>query len=127
MAKQVRIMKWNANGLLQHQQELQTVLDIEKIDVCLISETHFTKESFVRFKGYKVYQTIHPENAAKGGSAVIIRDSIAHYQEMEYQSVEIQATAVSVRTQNQNITVVAIYCPTRHTLKTEQYLNFLNY
>lgn len=127
MAKQVRIMEWNANGLLQHQQELQTVLDIEKIDVCLISETHFTKESFVRFKGYKVYQTIHPENAAKGGSAVIIRDSIAHYQEMEYQSVEIQATAVSVRTQNQNITVVAIYCPPRHALKTEQYLNFLNY
>lgn len=72
MAKQLRIMEWNANGLLQHRQELQTVLDVEKIDVCLITETHFTKESFIKFRGYKICHITHPGNSARGGSAIII-------------------------------------------------------
>lgn len=79
-------MEWNANGLLQHQQELQAILDIENIDICLISETHFTRESFIKFKGYKVYHTIHPGNTAKGGSAIVIKDSIKHHQEMGYKT-----------------------------------------
>jgi len=42
MNSTLKLMAWNANGLL-HQQELQAVLDTEKVDVCLVSETHFTK------------------------------------------------------------------------------------
>jgi len=38
MNSTLKIMAWNANGLLQHQQELQAVLDTEKVDVCLVSE-----------------------------------------------------------------------------------------
>lgn len=45
MTYTLKIMAWNANGLLQHQQELQLVLDTNNIDVCLIFETHFTTES----------------------------------------------------------------------------------
>jgi exonuclease III len=66
-------MAWNANELLQHQQELQAVLDTEKEDVCLVSETHFAKQSYIKFMAHKVYHTIHPENSARGGSAVIMR------------------------------------------------------
>ena len=51
---------------------MQVVLDTEKVDVGLVSETHFTKQSYIKFRGYKVYHTIHPKNTAKGGSAVII-------------------------------------------------------
>ena len=54
-------MAWNANGLLQHQQELQAVLDTENVDVCRVSESHFTKQSYIKFRGYKVYHTIHLE------------------------------------------------------------------
>jgi exonuclease III len=57
MASTLKIMSWNANGLLNHQSELQVILDINKIDVCLISETHFTKQSFIKFRGYTVYHT----------------------------------------------------------------------
>jgi exonuclease III len=66
MNSTLKIMAWNANGLLQHQQELQAVLDIQKADVCLVSETHFTKQSYIKFRGYEVYHTIHPENSARG-------------------------------------------------------------
>lgn len=126
MANQLRILEWNANGLLQHQQELQAILDIEKIDVCPISETHFTKESYIKFKGFKTYHTIHPDNAAKGGSAVIIKESISHHQEMDYQTAEIQATSVNIKTKSYGLTITAIYCPPRHAIKKEQYINFLN-
>lgn len=124
MATDLRIMAWNANGLLNHQLELQAILDNEKIDVCLISETHFTKQSFVRFRGYKVYQTVHPENAAKGGSAVIIRENILHHEESKYETEHIQATSVNIKTKNYNIILSALYCPPRHAIKKDQYLDF---
>jgi hypothetical protein len=78
MNSTLKIMSWIANGLLQHQQELQAVLDTEKVDV---SETHFTKQSFIKFRDYKVYHTIHPANSAKGGSAVIIKETVHHYEQ----------------------------------------------
>lgn len=124
MDKELRIMEWNANGLLQHQQELQVVLDIEKIDICLIAETHFTTQSYTKFRGYKTYHTIHPENAAKGGSAIIIKESIMHHVELEYKTEAIQATAVTVKTKRQEVTVVALYSPPKHALKRDHYLEF---
>lgn len=125
MPKNLRIMCWNANGLMKHQQELQAILDIEKIDVCLISETHFTNQSHIRFKGYKVYQTIHPENTAKGGSAVIIKENILHYEELEYKTEEIQATTVSITSKNYPVSITAVYCPPKHSTKKDRYLEFL--
>ena len=114
MPHRLRIMAWNANGLLQHQQELQAVLDTEKLDVCLISETHFTNQSFIKFRGYKVYHTTHPENTAKGGSAVITKDSIHHYEETKYEREEIQATTVCIKTKEYPIIVAGLYCPPKH-------------
>lgn len=124
MARDLRIMEWNANGLSQHQQELQAVLDTEKIDVCLISETHFTKQSFIKFRGYRVYHTIHPDNTARGGSAIIIKEHYLHYEEEKYETEEIQATAVSLKTKQCSLTLISVYCPPRHLLKKKHYLDF---
>jgi hypothetical protein len=38
MANSLRIMEWNANGLLQHRHELQVILCTETSDICLISK-----------------------------------------------------------------------------------------
>jgi hypothetical protein len=58
-------MEWNANGLLQHKDELKAVLCTENIDICLISETHFTSESHIKFRNCVIYHTIHPANTAR--------------------------------------------------------------
>jgi len=42
MAIPLRVILWNANGLSNHKLELKTFLDLHKIDIALISETHFT-------------------------------------------------------------------------------------
>lgn len=39
-------------------------------------QTHFTNESSVRFNGHKTYHTIHPQNAARADSDVLIRETI---------------------------------------------------
>lgn len=123
--QEVKIVTWNANGILKNQGELQVFLDAQKIDIGLISETHLTKQSHIKFRGYKIYHTIHPYNTARGGSAVIIKENITHYEETHYQTEEIQATAVSVKTGNYNFTVCAVYSPPRHNIRKEQYLDFL--
>jgi hypothetical protein len=42
MANFLRLALWNANGLIQHAEELKTFISLHNIDVMLISETHFT-------------------------------------------------------------------------------------
>lgn len=121
----LRIMEWNANGLLNHLHELSIVLNTEKIDVCLVSETHFTKHSFVKIKDYNVYHTIHPDNRARGGSAVIIRSCIKHYEEAKYSSYEIQATTITVAMTNQLLSLTSIYCPPRYAIEADQFVELL--
>lgn len=53
MAGSIRIVAWNANGLVQRNLELELFLVNQRIDICLIAETHFTKETIMRLRGYK--------------------------------------------------------------------------
>lgn len=118
-------MAWNANGLLRHQNELEVVLNTTNIDVCLISETHFTKESYIRIKGYNVYHALHPDNKARGGSAVIVKENIDHYEQFKYEEHAIQSVAVQVKTKRFPVSIASIYSPPRHILKSQQYENLL--
>ena len=96
-------LEYTTKGAIPKNKKWQIVLDTEKIDVCFISETHFTKQSFIKFKGLKVYHTIHPENAAKGGSAIIVRDNIKHHSsssELEYQTEHIKTNTICTTTKN---------------------------
>lgn len=87
MAGSIRIATWNANGLLQHKSELEIFLKEQKIDVCLISETHFTNETYFKIFGFNIYHTVQPSNGARGGAAVIIRTNIKHFEEPKFSSV----------------------------------------
>lgn len=122
MQKFLKVMLWNANGLLKHQQELEVILESEKIDVCLIAETHFTKQSFIKIKNYVIYHTIHPNNSARGGSAVIIKNSIKHFEEEKYCTAEFQATTITI---NNNLSLTAVYSPPRHQIKNDQYAELI--
>lgn len=125
MAQHLKIMAWNANGLLQHHEELHTVLNEESIDICLISESHMTDKTDISMPGFKIYNTNHPSNTARGGSAVIIRENIIHHEDTKYDKEEIQATTVNIQRNNQFIKIAAIYSPPRCTIKQNDYTNFL--
>jgi len=105
MAVALRLALWNANGLSLHRLELQTFLDMHKIDIALISETHFTSRTVFRLPRYIVSHSIHPDDTAHGGAAVIIRSSLRHH---------LEALPWP-------LTVPAVYCPTRHAPSSATY------
>lgn len=119
----LRIATWNANGLdKERAAELELYLSDEKIDICLISETHFTKESFSKIRGYDLYHTPHPAGTPRGGSAVIIKQNIKHHVATKIVTQQIQLTAVSVNIKQKNVNIGAIYCPPGAKLKKEDYM-----
>ena len=124
MERSLKIVSWNANGLLQNKDELEIILKIKNVDICLISETHFTNQSLVRFKGYQLYHTPHPSNCARGGSAVLVKENIKQYEQDKTITEEIQATAVNIETKNYSFVVASIYCPPRFSTTKEKFIDF---
>jgi exonuclease III len=78
--KLIWIAQWNANGLLRHQEGLKIFLTINAIDIILISKTHFTDKNYGFFPSYKLYQANHPDGTAHVGAAIVIKDTIYHYE-----------------------------------------------
>jgi hypothetical protein len=84
MTKSLQLALWNANGLTQHIEELKMFISHHKIDVMLISETHFTDKSYLKLPKYTVYHTNHPAGTACGGTAIIIKTTIKHHLQSSY-------------------------------------------
>lgn len=113
----LRIAQWNANGLPNHKEEVKLFLNQNYVDILLISETHFTSRSYFNIPKYKLYYTNHPDGTAHGGSAILIKEAIEHYELLKYEENHIQATSVKVKSLPYEITITAVYCPPRHNLK----------
>ena len=73
MATQLKIVLWNANGLAQHVEEVKNYIQNQKLDIMLISETHFTKKNYFKIPNYTISDTQHPHGTARGGTAIIIK------------------------------------------------------
>jgi len=124
MPAPLRVVLWNANGLLNHKLEFQAFLDLHKIDIALISETHFTSRTVFKFPHYTKYHTIHPDNNAHGGAAIILRSSLQHYELLPHQTNAIHAATVRLDIRPCPLTISAIYCPPRHVIPTDDYITF---
>ena len=80
-----------------HKEELTIFLKQNYIDILLISETHFTYKNYFRIPSYKLCHTTHPDGTAHGGTAILTKESIQHYELLKYQEESIQATSIKVR------------------------------
>ena len=119
----LRIAAWNANGLAGRLEELECFMNTEKIDICLLSETHFIRESHIKIRNYEVYHSIHPANKARGGSGIILRKSIKHNLEPSTETEKVQMTTLTVYQKKQKLKIAAIYNPPRHVMKKQDYLH----
>lgn len=116
------IVTWNANGLSQRARELELFLREHNIDIALISETHFTDKNYIKFKNYCIYWTTHPSERARGGTALIIKSNIKHFQYEEIRQPYIQITSVCIQRNGSDLIVGASYCPPGHTITKTQFL-----
>lgn len=124
MTNSLRILLWNCNGLVQHKDELEIFLQSNKIDIALISEAHFTERTYFSVKNYQLYTTLHPTGNAHGGTAILIKPSIRHHECTPYCWYKIQATTIKVETQHHTITLSAVYCPPRFSIRPTEYQHF---
>lgn len=122
----LKIATWNINGLSPNKSEVDTLLKIHDLDILLISETHFTNSSHVSISNYNIYTTNHPDGTAHGGTAVVIRSSIEHYELPQFKTEHIQATSVSVQDKNGNFIVSSVYCPPKHKITEHQFKGYID-
>ena len=122
--KSLLTLLFNANGLKNHVNELQTVLYDKRIDLALITETHFTQHSQIYIPGYKLLKTNHPDNTAHGGVAILIKSTIAFQALPNFCQDFLQSCAVTIHLNNIPITVAALYSPPRHNLNSEHFANY---
>ena len=106
----LQILTWNANGLRQRTQEIETLLKIKYIDIALISEAHITHKDQLKILGFKTYWTSHPSGRARAGTAILVKANINHH-ELEDRYDYWQSTIISVKLRDYNLTVAACYCP----------------
>jgi exonuclease III len=98
----------------------------QHIDILLISETHFTAESYIKIPNYRVYHTNHPDRTAHRGTAILIKQTVDHYQLQNYEENHLQATSIKVRTLPYELTISAVHCPPRYNLKKDHFEQFFS-
>jgi hypothetical protein len=99
-------------------------IQIQEAVIMRISETHFTTRSYFKIPNYAIYDTLHPDGTAHGGTAILIKNGIKYYIHGHYNLEHIQATSVTVGDWVGPLTIAAIYCPPKHTNKAEQFGQF---
>jgi hypothetical protein len=81
--------------LQSHKEEIKLFLNQNLIDIFLISETHFTTKNYFSIQRYKLYYTSHPDGTAHGGTAILMKETIEHYELLKYEEDSIQATSIN--------------------------------
>lgn len=101
MMNALKIIIWNANGLLSQEKrnEVKAFVIDEEIDVMLVSETHFTDINSFYIRGYITYSTNYPGKKARGGTAIIIRRGIGHHAIRGFRTKYLQATSIYIEEQ----------------------------
>jgi hypothetical protein len=120
----LRIGAWNANGLAPVKNELKVMLEVNKIDIMLISETHLNDRKVFILENYNVYHTNHPDGTCHGGTAILIKQNIKHNIHSQVREDYLQATTITVQNREGPVNVSAVYCPPRFTIKEDTFKKY---
>lgn len=107
------IILFNSKGLKNHSNELQLVLQEKRIDIALISETHFTKYSRIPIPGYQFLKTNHPGGTAHGGTAIYIKSSLSFQTLLNFYQLYLQSCAILLHLNNIPTTIASIIIPSK--------------
>jgi Reverse transcriptase (RNA-dependent DNA polymerase)/Endonuclease-reverse transcriptase len=120
------ILLWNSNGLNPHRDELDLLLHDKRIDIALITETHFTDKSYFKIRDYTTYRTDHPDNRSHGGAAILVRTFISHFLVPNDPTDFLQSTTIKVSSPGFDFSVSAVYCPPNKRITQHHFSTFLS-
>lgn len=70
--KNIKIITWNANGILHKKNELEELLYRERIDICLVTETKLNYKKNISFINYNCYREDRIADNAGGGVLILV-------------------------------------------------------
>jgi hypothetical protein len=98
----VKVIAFNANGILGQRYELSKQLQDLHIDAALFSETHLKPHQRFQIKKYHIYRNDrHP--GIKDGTAVAVKRDIPHGPVDLPPLISVEASAVSIPIGNRNL------------------------
>ena len=74
----LRIMNSNVRGFFSKKETISAILTREEVDICVMTETHTTGNTFPEIKNFKTYYRNRRERY-KGGVAVLVKESVSKY------------------------------------------------
>ena len=106
----LKVMQWNAEGLMRKKTELEHRMNKENIDICCIQETHLQKDKTFKARGYQCLRTDRGGDRRKGGIITLIKSNINAYMSSSSNDGAEQHT-IAVNTLKRDIILVNYYCP----------------
>jgi exonuclease III len=104
----LKIIAFNANGIMKQRYELSKQLQDLHVDVALLSETHLKPHERFFISNYHFYRTDrHP--GRKGGTAVAVRRGIPHNCVDLPNLVSVEATGICIPIGNSEILLASVY------------------
>ncbi|GFS98922.1 transposable element Tc1 transposase [Trichonephila clavipes] len=107
------LISWNANGILNKILEFKLFVEKYSPDVILIQETHLRPVHKFSVANYKCYRNDRiTDGPASGGTLILIKKSIPHFNTPTPQLYYIEATTVTINPPNFDpLTITSIYVP----------------
>ncbi|KAG5860824.1 hypothetical protein JTB14_028551 [Gonioctena quinquepunctata] len=112
MVSQTNIIQWNCNGLRLHLPELQLIKNNLNPIAFVLQETHLRPEENFNLRGYQSYRSdVAPNNRARGGVAIYLKDHIPA-NDIRL-NPRLQSVAIYLQTPRK-LTICSIYLPDYH-------------
>lgn len=110
--KKIKFMHWNAQGITSFSavQQLQLLLDAEKIDILSLNETFLKPHHKLYLDNYKIYRNDR-DSAHGGGVAIAIRNTIKHKALPFTTTSSIENISIITYINGRSTTFTAAYCP----------------
>ncbi|GFX42257.1 probable RNA-directed DNA polymerase from transposon X-element [Trichonephila clavipes] len=107
------LISWNANGILNKILEFKLFVEKYSPDVILIQETHLRPVHKFSVANYKCYRNDRiTDGPASGGTLILIKKSIPHFNTPTPQLYYIESTTVTINPPNFDpLTITSIYVP----------------
>ncbi|GFU51515.1 probable RNA-directed DNA polymerase from transposon X-element [Trichonephila clavipes] len=107
------LISWNANGILNKIHEFKLFVEKYSPDVILIQETHLRPVHKFSVANYKCHRNERvTDGPASGGTLILIKKSIPHFNTPTPQLYYIEATTVTINPSNFDpVSITSIYVP----------------
>ena len=107
--RQLYLISYNANGIKKQKLEIISLLNELNIDIMCVNETHLRSEDRFNIPNYHTYRYDRPSRG--GGTAIIIKRSVSHRPVNIPDLEHIEATAIMLPVNEQEILIAAVYHP----------------